>query len=81
MVRLKPGAASSKRFDLYQHVTDQIVAALDRVCSPGSNPGAPITWPAVLADPCAPAAKAIGGSMWSFCGSLPRRRAKTRRSG
>ena len=38
MARFKPGAARSERFDLYQHVTDQIVAALDQGVRPWVKP-------------------------------------------
>ena len=38
MARFKPSAARSERFDLYQHVTDQIVAALDQGVRPWIKP-------------------------------------------
>jgi len=38
MARFKPSAARSERFDLYQHVTDQIVAALDQGVRPWVKP-------------------------------------------
>ena len=38
MARFKPAVARSERFDLYQHVTDQIVAALDQGVRPWVKP-------------------------------------------
>ena len=38
MARSRPAASRSERFDLYQHVTDQIVAALDQGVRPWVKP-------------------------------------------
>ena len=38
MARFRPAASRSERFDLYQHVTDQIVAALDQGVRPWVKP-------------------------------------------
>ena len=78
MARFKPAASRSERFDLYQHVTDQIVAALDQGVRPWVKPWSAEHLAGRVSRPLRACGKNYRGINASSYGSPPRRRAMAR---